>query len=835
MANDPKVIPFGDSTRPGSNSAYDRHPIIGSLQSLVTKQLQHRVHSMFDSADDALFEMADKAETNTIQSMYFDSMRLVRIQRNEIETSFTENIAEAFHSFLLTNSQVNDSGLHAAFSLEELSLVDETDMEEDLAVTGLVGKVKNRLAQDLFAIEQRLAEVMPNITVDEDNNPFGPKRICEAFRSALQKLDGELKIKLIIYKLFDKHVISRLGEVYADVNNRFVAAGVLPHLKMTVKKMPGSARPSSGDEPASASDLELPGMTSSAGGYAEGDGVMHSLQQLLAAARGHGGTATGPGVGGPSDGFVADATMGSGVGGGVAPAGFMPGGASTAGTVQLATSDTVAALTNLQTSGVALTGGLGQQVDATQLKTVLLEEHQRVAGVAGGQHINPMDNDIIDVVSMMFDFILEDDNLPIAAKALIGRLQIPMVKVAILDKEFFSNRVHPARVLLNDLAQAGIGIDESEQIEDSERYATLAHIVERVLSDFTDNLAIFTELQSELAAMLATEADKEKRAEQAAVQEGWQREQVQLAKTWVAEVIREHLHGKVVPQVVIDIIKGPWKDVLLDTYLNEGQDSRLWKEQLRFVDILVWSVEPKQTAMERQKLAGVILQLLDTFRHGLESINYSEEEMQDTVKLLEPIHLASFRGKLAPQPDEFTTEPSTESEQEVSNDPKTLEIELDEVQGVLDQATAALEASLEDHDEELSSNPVSEEFAYTEVDGDVIEDIILSGFDALDPAADEDMPDDEYLNLARMLEAGKWVEFTDDQGNARRAKLAWKSELLNECTFLDWKYKVVADTTIHGFAADLRRGTAKVIDDVPLFERAMDAVVSGLRTKQANA
>jgi hypothetical protein len=91
--------------------------------------------------------------------------------------------------------------------------------------------------------------------------------------------------------------------------------------------------------------------------------------------------------------------------------------------------------------------------------------------------------------------------------------------------------------------------------------------------------------------------------------------------------------------------------------------------------------------------------------------------------------------------------------------------------------------------------------------------------------------EDEYLELARHLEMGKWLEFKNAKGNTQRAKLAWKSELLGEFTFLNWKFDVVADKSLHELADDLRSGQAKVVDDVPLMDRALSAVVTGLTRK----
>jgi hypothetical protein len=79
-----------------------------------------------------------------------------------------------------------------------------------------------------------------------------------------------------------------------------------------------------------------------------------------------------------------------------------------------------------------------------------------------GSQLGPIDVMTLDIVALLFDFILDDQRIPDALKALIGRLQIPVLKVAMLDKDFFSHKTHPARLLLDALAAAAFGWDASE-------------------------------------------------------------------------------------------------------------------------------------------------------------------------------------------------------------------------------------------------------------------------------------------------------------------------------------------------------------------------------------
>jgi len=95
--------------------------------------------------------------------------------------------------------------------------------------------------------------------------------------------------------------------------------------------------------------------------------------------------------------------------------------------------------------------------------------------------------------------------------------------------------------------------------------------------------------------------------------------------------------------------------------------------------------------------------------------------------------------------------------------------------------------------------------------------------------------DDEFLKAAREVKVGTWLEFADEHGNRERAKLSWISPISAKYLFVNRRGLKVCDKTVFALAAELRRGSTIVLEEVPLFDRALDAIVARLRSAQADS
>ncbi|MGD9385290.1 MAG: DUF1631 domain-containing protein [Thioalkalispiraceae bacterium] len=788
------VVSFEDAKQDSISRRILLRKLLPVLKDLTVKQMTKVMQGMFDNADDTLFKIAESVGEGNEKNQYIDSMRIVRLQRTSIEKLFFEELQRIFSDY----EEGNDSSLptseqpESALEMGSLKLMDDEDLEIQLAVENLIQKIKNAYGIELAAIDKRLNYLQGQEAPGPSLVPFSAEALVQAYKKATEKLKLPLQIQLIVFKLFDLHCIHNLSDLYNAINQSFINEGVLPVIKSKIIKQDDGqySVPATHDPAAAAtssSQMASPGYGHPASQLSNPQ--WSDLQQMLNLQRNsasYNGPASGAGAGGH---MQASAT-------GTAGAGHTQTSATGAGqnVVPMPSEDMLAALTEMQSLAVDQLPTEGAHAVGNFLRV-----HLESAASEGEQQkaINPLDNDLIDIVCLVFEYILDDPHLPVVAKASIGRLQIPMLKVAMLDKQFFSMKGHPARDLLNLLASTAVSIDDNDSL-DHPVLNKINQIVEYILENFTDDLSLFVEQTEELKQFISEHRKLEQEACEEINQVQQEKEELALAKAWVKETLNQHLAGRELAKPVADIILGPWKDVMLETYLQEGEHSDLWKTQIRFIDVLCWSVEPKKLKLDKNKLGAIIQHLIKTLREGLERIQYPQKEAEKIFNTLEPYHLASVHGlNLA--------------ECVLSGEEKQSVSEVLHSQSGHDEMTAQLEDMLSD--EKV-----------------ILENIVLEDWET---SQDKDLEqiDDEYLTLARHLEMGKWVEFKGNDGGSRRAKLAWKSDLLGEYTFLNWRFDVIADKTLLELAEDLRDGNARIVEDVPLMDRALCSVVSSLIPK----
>lgn len=770
MAFEPQVINFTSNGEPRRAQESRKLPkLIERVRDITVDELSKQFGHMLDTADDTLFDLADKSGSNKDQSLYFDAMRDLRIKRKGMETVFRHEMQHTFHAL------VGDTGGRAAevdYSLDALSLVNEDDLEENLAIDGMVNRAKQRNEDALRYLARRLEAVVPNLQVETEQLPVYPRAICESFRTATKSLGLDLRAKLVVFKLFERAVLAELSDVYDELNGYFAENGVLPDLH--VRKPRKAKAPTPAPKPKADSHFAEADAEPQAPVDIKAE-VFSALRELLAVQKG------------------GHEMLEGSFGLPVAPL--------------VETPQLMLALSKLQHE--PLTAAVGQPVD---LRAALAS---RLPVVMGGRvdasSLGAVNDDVIDIVSMMFDFILGDANLPDDIKAQLGRLQIPMLKVALVDKSFFGNRNHAARVLLNEMAYAGIGWDPERRGRDGLQ-GRIEAIVGRVLNDFEDDPRLFTELLEEFRGYCEEERRRsaiiEKRTKEA--EEG--RARSDSAKQVVDNLLAKLVAGRSLPPVAHKLLHDVWSKVLFLEHLRAGgADSDAFRHAAQVADVLV-KTSTVRTAAERAQLPAMIPGLIRQLRAGFESISYGSLESSALLQDLEALHFQLMRAPV---------EPSVPADSGLDD-----MVEPFAASGVSAQETDLLADALPDTSAEdaalLASINVEPSRTPRLAAAEMMEDIVLVS----EPDAEPDV--DGYIDQVDALQVGSWIELREADRNTR-CKLAARIPTVGKLIFVNRSGVKVAEFTRPGMAVALRRGSVKLLDDAALFDRALEAVISNLR------
>lgn len=755
MQNDANVVPLNKAAQGQSPTAIPgRLPAaLVNVRDKASVQLRQALQVLFDNADDTLFEMADRATSNAEQSAFFEAMRDLRLKRKGIERGFVQKFFEGFAN--LNQYQIGKAPQLDAVSFDNLSLVQNDELEETVAMDAMVGKVLSRDGLALGHLTTRLNTLVSN-KVEDKTNPLGPRPLCEAFLEACQGLGVEIKVKLIVLKLFEKYVLAELEQLYAEANEILVAHGVLPELKSAPVRRP--PRPAA-EAPASAGYTGAAAQAAASGAYldAESQEAFGALQELMSQVRGS-----------------------------LAARRQVP-----ADAVPISSNDLMRLLSHLQDHLPA------QGMDEVDVRHHLDHLLTRVSHKSGRSRVvGQVDEDVINLVSMLFEFILDDRNLPDSLKALIGRMQIPMLKVAVLDKTFFSRGNHPARRLLNEIASAALGWAEQTDLQRDSLYQKIEQVVMRLLNDFVDDTAIFGVLLEDFIAFTGDERRRSELLEQRTRDAEEGRARADAARREVAQVLNQRLFGRTLPEVVVRLLREAWSKVLLLTCLKHGSDSQPWRDAVATMDDLIWSVEPHEDPESRTRLLEMVPQLLKSLREGLTSAAFDPFSTGEFFSRLESLHVQAFqRFKQA---------------QEAAADDDLLD-------GIplLDDAVEAPAAQASGQPEMVA----------------VVEEIVLAtpGEERAPEPEELLADDDESLRKVDELRVGSWVEILEDSEHKLRCKLAAVIKPTGRYIFVNRTGMKVLEKTRMGLAVEFRRNAVRLLDDALLFDRALESVIGNLR------
>ncbi|HET9034291.1 MAG TPA: DUF1631 family protein [Dokdonella sp.] len=794
-----------------------------------TAYFEAALGQLFEEVEKRLFKQADSARNNVQQARLMEAIRELKRCKADIVPRFLVHL-ESSLALVDETSEKNESTQRRDRSPMKLELVDSRDLEISLATQDIGNKAEIRHSTALYLLGHRLGVIAGRSAFEPEDLPLGPHALARALQYALSEIDLDQEDRISVFHDFDSIVIAQIGPYYDTLNRYLAEQGVLPTLQVhqhqssshkpvaerkadasptkdtPAKEEPEQVEPANqGGAPAAnvgglaagsyggaqaapgrAGNGALPGSTpprmpspaqpgARSSGY-QGSGAISNQAPAGSRSSSHSGVGTG---GGSSDG---KGSVGEGGGDsqlftslrgllaerrrslGTPLASTPPGGAASRDDLQ----DALGALQSVPNQGMQQDGKTVPR-NIGHIKQDLLNELKAKSPDGKAPVLAEEDSDTIDLIGMLFDYIGANLGSHRGSRDLIAKLQVPVLRSAISDKHFFTQRNHPARQLLNNVAEASAKWMSDEET-DSGMVDTMNSMVDRVTNEFNGDIGLMESLLDDFGRYMSQVTRRAEITERRHIDAAKGRERLDLsreqANTAIARLLKR---GKPAPMVRA-VLEQAWTDVLALTLLRQGEDSQAYRRCLAVADQLMQIGSGADIARVDDKIREEV-------RNGLQQVGLHNDEIDGVLgKLFDPASLEK----------------------------KTSHTEI----------THALKSKTRLGGDALSAKQVADEKA------------------SAPKAKALTAAEKEMVQRIRTFPFGTWFDFvTNQQGSTVRRKLAWFSTVTGRCLFVNQRGARSDERSIEQLARDLVSGQVRLHKDETesFVDRAWNAIKDKLK------
>jgi hypothetical protein len=590
------------------------------LIDMLRARLREKVTATFDTLDDTLFEMGERARSGEARQHHFDSLRECRRQRGTVQDYFLAALGQG------DARPVEDQYAPHA----QLSLVAPEDLEEELAIDGMASRVAQRLSASLYVLDQRIGWLLGDPEMDEQRNPLGPLMIGKAFRNACLTLEIDMHARLVLFKIFERQVLGALEDAYVEINTQLAAAGVLPILS-------GHGRPRT--------TAYTPPRTETA-----------SRTQKQGGARAHAAEA-------PvfelheSDLFAALRAL---------LTRDIEANAVESPPSMLRTKP-AAEVMDRALARLRARPQTGAPLPPPRMLAAQLLAEARYAD--DSQPPSPQQAATVDIVGRVFDALAHDRSVPTQMQPVMQTLILPVMRASLRHPGMIVESSHPLRQLLDLVAENAIG------------WCPSVDPGERALSDLRDALQEIAGSENNqdadrTAAQLRSQLEQQRRraelAEQRAVEAHAGRERLWQARRQVHEALTQIVANATIPTWVRYLVTRPWMNCLVLLWLRQGPESQAYREALGFAESLVWCATAGNDPVEQLRLRALLPVMETQLRQGLATVAYQDSEIRQLVNELQ--QYVRYRMGDLPAPAFIEAEPpAANTPGALATDPDSIE------------------------------------------------------------------------------------------------------------------------------------------------------------------
>lgn len=604
----------------------------------------------------------------------------------------------------------------ATEGLQGLELVSYDEMDQKVSLGNACRPFENEHEAAYAALNGRLATLLQRDAVPLQQNPFRPEVLLDAILTTWNEFIPEDRASVALLPLLRPELFLELGPLLQVVNQALITQGI---------------------EPASAAIRKTTAAQS-----ADKSTLSQQLRRMFA----------------PSG----DTTSASGATANGAGASGHEGGAERPQLFNL--------LSELQRGAriqINVTAGADGSDSAPLAHLSQLPQIRRQ--LPRGT-LSRVDETTFDLLTQVFDTVFANPSIPAEIKELIGVLQVPVLKAALIEKEFFFEQAHPARRLIDMLSQSSLNWDR-EKGRDDPLYQTIKRNVDRVQQDFDQEVSVFSDVVSDLENYIAEDEAATSQVLDAPIAQALKTEKMRVATKVAEEEVAVRLADGEVATFVEAFLEQRWVPILALAHSVKDEKPELLQSAVSTMDELIWSVKPKATAAERKELISKLPALLASLNKWIKLMQWDDAERIQFFADLAECHASIVRAPLDLSPQR--------------------------------QVEVAVEAA------KLAAEKRAARAARA--------------------AAKQPEPEtDEYADTVATLERGIWLRFRQADGSDKQVKLAWVSPLRTLYIFTTSNKQENFSLSAEALAQALREQRAGIVEVDRVVERALSKAMESV-------
>jgi hypothetical protein len=578
---------------------------------------EQNLQKLLNDFESILFKNTENPYINETHAEHYSHLRNLKRTRHDFIPKFLAGI-EAQLAGIRSSTGTSDgtTGQSKPMHRGNLHLQDHDAFDAENVQFEISSRCESQNSFEIFLLGQRFGVLAGQPSFDAVKLPLGPRMLCRCLQESVDCLDLDAMNTRQIYFLFERYVFSNFSMLMDACNSYLISNGVLPNLsyvpfrnpELRHKKSPmalsGVTSADMAEKPAPAEvddstvvpfkplQTQAPEPVLPANieeGFAQLRNLLAKRKQLLNK------------LGSFSDTYLGDT-------------------GKSAGGERRATDAPHEVLKNIlkdfQHNAIS-----HPNASIQHLKHDLLAQLRNQSGDGQELTLNEEDSDAIDLVGLVMDDALKDVSPTSVASQLLSMMQPPLMQVVLNDKTFFSDRVHPARQVLNIIAETGFNWLDENGNEDA-LHEDISSIISRTVRDFDgDNqqlIAAYRETNELLQAMVRKAEAAEKRQIEAA--RG--KERLNIARNHAAQTMAELTRERDISPDTLNLLNKAWTDVMALTELRQGSESSDWNEQKTIAERIIAANGPDADEVKR---AGVSA-LKDKIQTSLGLVGYHADE-----------------------------------------------------------------------------------------------------------------------------------------------------------------------------------------------------------------